>query len=135
MPNDRARIFSFVASPRVRARPWDLYQRLHRKGPVREVYPGVWIVASHALARDLLRDPRLSVNEDNATLLPASTKEPGAFVQLFDRTMLFLDPPDHERLRRLVSRAFTPRRVEVLRPSVEAVVADARRGAPTQRVR
>ena len=65
------------------------------------------------------------MDEDKATLLPPSTKEePGAFSEVMDRTMLFVDPPDHERLRRLVSRAFTPRRVEVLRPSVEALVAE-----------
>jgi cytochrome P450 len=124
VPHDRAQIFSFIASPKVRARPWHLYQRLHRKGGVREVYPGVWIVATHELARGVLRNPRLSVNEDNATVFPPSTKELGAFSEMIGRSLLFVDPPDHERLRRLVSRAFTPRRIAELRPKVEALVAD-----------
>lgn len=124
VPHDRAQIFAFVASHKVRARPWDLYQRLHRKGGVREVYPGVWIVASHALARDVLRNPRLSVDEDNATVFPPSGRELGAFSEMIGRSLLFVDPPDHERLRRLVSRAFTPRRIEELRPKVEALVAE-----------
>src|SRR5436309_8047450 len=42
----------------------------------------------------------------------------------FARHMLTVDPPDHSRLRRLVSAAFTPRRVEELRPRVQAVVDD-----------
>lgn len=124
VPHDRARIFAFIASPKVRARPWDLYQHLHRSSGMREVQTGLWIVAAHAVARDLLRNPRLSVDEDNATVYPQSTKEPGAFSVMIERTLLFVDPPDHERLRRLVSRAFTPRRIETLRPSVEALVAE-----------
>lgn len=124
VPHDRAQIFAFIASPKVRARPWQLYQRLHRKGGVREVYPGVWIVATHALARDVLRNPRLSVDEDNATVFPPSGKELGAFSVMIGRSLLFVDPPDHERLRRLVSRAFTPRRIDTLRPKVDALVAE-----------
>src|SRR5438552_10958716 len=42
----------------------------------------------------------------------------------FARHMLSVDPPDHSRLRRLVSAAFTPRRVEALRPRVKALVDD-----------
>ncbi len=124
VPNDRARVFSFIMSPKVRARPWALYQRLHRKGDVLDVYPGVWLVAAHGLARDLLRDASLSVDEGNATLVAPPERSGGPFADLIGSTMLFVDPPDHERLRRLVSRAFTPRRVEVLRPSVEALVAE-----------
>lgn len=40
------------------------------------------------------------------------------------RPMLFLNPPDHTRIRGLVSRAFTPRRVEALRPRIDAMVAE-----------
>jgi cytochrome P450 len=47
-----------------------------------------------------------------------------AEVQERSRPMLFLNPPDHTRIRGLVSRAFTPRRIEALRPTIEAMVAD-----------
>src|SRR5262249_62155670 len=50
------------------------------------------------------------------------------FVDTFEalerRSMLTMDPPDHTRLRRLVTKAFTPRMIEGLRPRIEAIVAE-----------
>jgi len=123
VPHDGAQMFAFVASPSVRADPWAIYQRLHRRGPVRPTLNQAWLVASHAAAMQVLRSPTTSVKE---ALAPAQARLPrdDPFTHLMDRTLLFTDPPDHTRLRRLVSRAFTPRTIEGLRAPVSAMVAE-----------
>lgn len=124
VPVDSVRLFSFVSSPTVRAEPWRLYRRLHASGGVLDTRFGITVVASHADASRILRHPETSVQEQLAEGIPQSGEPPGDFQRLIERTLLFIDPPDHARLRRLVSRAFTPRTVEVLRPRVEAMVAE-----------
>ena len=123
VPIDAAQLFAFVASPVVRSDPWHLYARLHDRGPVRPTrFSGVWLVASHVGVDRILRSPVASVDESRATgLEPMDRTSP--FSTMVGRSLLFIDPPDHTRLRRLVSRAFTPRTVDVLRPRVEAMVA------------
>ncbi len=125
VPVDPLQIFSFVASPKVRADPWGLYQRLHRRGPVRRGPFGVWIVASHAGVTRTLRELPTSVDEDLAVGLPQGSSVPSDFSALIDRTLLFTDPPDHTRLRRLVSRSFTPRTVEAMREPVTELAEQA----------
>lgn len=124
VPVDSVKLFSFIASPRVRTDPWSLYGRLHRAGGVIDTRFGATVVASHEDASTLLRHPDVSVRERLADGLPESDRVDGAYDVLIDRSLLFIDPPDHTRLRRLVSRAFTPRSIERLRPRVEAMVTD-----------
>jgi cytochrome P450 len=57
-------------------------------------------------------------------LKPEDRERYSLVYDLLANWMVFLDPPAHDRLRRLVNRAFTPRAVERLRPTVEAIVAD-----------
>jgi cytochrome P450 len=121
LPSDRAKLFAFVASPAVRADPWSLYQRLHRRRPIRPGPYGTWLVASHEGVTTVLRHGATSVDESLATGLGELPRD-GAFTTLMDKTLLFTDPPDHARLRRLVSRSFTPRTVEALRQPVEELV-------------
>jgi cytochrome P450 len=125
-------LLGFLVSPQVRAEPWALYRELQETVPVLRTQFGAWLVCRHADVATLTRQPGLSVEERHATAF-GSPPPPGPFSRLLGRTMLFVDPPDHDRLRRLVSRAFTPRRIEELRPRVVAMTrlrldAIARRG-------
>ena len=113
---------AFMVSPEVRSEPWNLYRALRNRYPIRRVPPGLWLVSRHADAAALARHPRLSVDESNSNLFP-DTPPSGPFSDFVEGIMLFADPPDHDRLRRLVARAFTPRRVEELRPRIEALTA------------
>ena len=74
------------------------------------------VLASHEFGKgDRDRGDAL-LDEDEAALYDE--------LQARSRPMLFLNPPDHTRIRGLVSRAFTPRRIEALRPTIDAMVAD-----------
>lgn len=110
VPHDSTQLFSFVASPKVRSDPWALYQRLHRRSPIRQGPYGIWLVASHAGITRILRDAPTTVDEAQAKGFSGADRET-EFGKLTDHTLLFTDPPDHSRLRRLVSRSFTPRTV------------------------
>ena len=102
--------------------PYAVYQRLRAEGPVsRVVMPGgfpVWVITRYADARAALADPRLI--KDWRTLWPGNAAPDDTFASL-DTHMLSTDPPDHDRLRRLVTKAFTARRIEQLRPRVTEI--------------
>lgn len=100
--------------------PYPIYDALREGEPVRRVASPdgpVWMLFRHADVRAALADPRLS--KDWRHTLPVDQREgqPGAPIPM----MLLLDPPEHTRLRKLVSRAFTVRRMEDLRPRVAEI--------------
>jgi cytochrome P450 len=104
--------------------PREVYALLRERGQVREVVqptgmPG-WLVTSYDDARALLADPRVSKDYRRAVeLLPPDAA--GQFASPLRAHMLSTDPPDHTRLRKLVTKAFTSRTVEGLRPRIEQV--------------
>ncbi len=83
-----------------------------------------WLVVHHEQARAALNDPRLSKDMHAALLANAATVSEGLPGPAFARHMLTVDPPDHTRLRGSVSRAFSPRRIEGLRPHIQTIVDD-----------
>ncbi|HEU5160071.1 MAG TPA: cytochrome P450 [Streptosporangiaceae bacterium] len=101
--------------------PYARYATLRDSGPIHpiEFPPGVraFLVVDHEHGRAALADPRLSKNPEHSAV-PVRAEE------FFGGTMLGLDPPDHTRLRGLVAKAFTPRRVEALRPRVRQIADD-----------
>ncbi|MET8149186.1 cytochrome P450 [Actinoplanes sp. NPDC049668] len=104
--------------------PYPFYDRLRDASPVcrAELPDGApaWLVTRYAEVRALLADPRLSVDKSNGDGSWRGFSLPPAL----DANLLNMDPPDHTRIRRLVSQAFTPRRVENLRPRIQET-ADA----------
>jgi cytochrome P450 len=106
--------------PEYRADPNPLYHRLRELDPVHRSPAGVWVLTRHADATAVLRDPRFSSNPGH---LHGARPQVGPR-RLDTRVLLFLDPPDHTRIRSLVSKAFTPNRVRQLRPRVEALVGE-----------
>lgn len=77
-----------------------------------------WIVSGYDAAMAALKDPRLSADKFSHI-----AREIPVF-QLLSRMMVFVDPPDHTRLRGLVTRAFTPRVVESLRGTIQRITDD-----------
>ncbi|WP_330338711.1 cytochrome P450 [Streptomyces sp. NBC_00557] len=109
------------------ADPYPAYAGLRARGRVVYFAPtNQWLVPHHADVSALLRDRRLGrtylhrfSHEEFGRTPPPPEHEP--FHTLNDHGMLDLEPPDHTRIRRLVSKAFTPRTVERLRPYVHAL--------------
>jgi cytochrome P450 len=100
--------------------PYPVYDVLRGMGPV--VYLEQldrWMVSGHRQALDLLRDERLSSDRTRWR----DYQPPESFDRL-PGGMVMLDPPDHTRLRSLVSQAFSPRLVEQLRPRIEELVTE-----------
>ncbi|SEM98548.1 Cytochrome P450 [Nonomuraea pusilla] len=92
--------------------PYTRYRELRARGPLVRTRAGLLVATTYELCSALLRDPRFG----HGTVQPEGEDEAA-------HSFLVLDPPDHTRLRGLVSRAFTPRMVERLRPRVEAIAA------------
>jgi cytochrome P450 len=112
--------------------PYPAYRQLRDRDPVHfsRLARG-WVLTRLQDVNAVLRDPRFSVNR--ALAFPEAKQEFGAFFSSLDRTILLRDPPDHTRLRSLVSKAFTPRAVELLRPRIQELLDEllepiARRG-------
>ncbi|MFJ9003356.1 cytochrome P450 [Streptomyces canus] len=96
--------------------PYDVYRRLRDTAPVHRIAgpdgTPAWIVTRYGDVRAALADPRLSLDKRYAT---AGTYKGFSLPPALDANLLNMDPPDHTRIRRLVGRAFTPRRIEQLR--------------------
>src|SRR4051812_14727641 len=121
-------------SPGFVADPYPAYATLRRDRPVFYAGPtGQWVVSRYQDVNALLRDRRLG----RSYLHVASHEEFGRppepeflapFWRLVRAGMLDVEPPDHTRLRRLVSTAFTPRRVEGLRGRIRELAEELVRG-------
>jgi len=116
--------------PAFLADPYPAYAELRAKGRVQYFEAtNQWLVPRHVDVSALLRDRRLGrtyqhrfTHEDFGRTAPPPEHEP--FHTLNDHGMLDLEPPDHTRIRRLVSKAFTPRTVERLAPYVAGLAGE-----------
>ncbi|MEU1180193.1 cytochrome P450 [Streptomyces sp. NPDC005820] len=112
--------------------PHSVYALLREEGPVvRAVLPTglkVWLVTRYEEGRALLADPRLSKNMADAAHLferhQTDMSRQRDYGHAIQQSMINMDPPDHTRLRALVAKAFTMRRVSALRPRIERIADD-----------
>ena len=113
-----------VTDPDVIADPYPLLRELRETAPVHKTgFSDFWILTRFEDCRAALRDQRLGSPEagEEAPSLLAPSRQPR---RDRPRSLLFLNPPDHTRIRSLVSRVFTPRRVAHLRPAIEAMTEE-----------
>lgn len=108
-----------VAPENLHQDPYAVYGRLREQGPVHRITGTdglpAWLVTRYDDVREALADPRLSLDKRNATL---GGYRGMALPPALDANLLNMDPPDHTRIRRMVSKAFTPRHLERLREPV-----------------
>jgi len=112
--------------------PFAIYALLRSVRPVMRMPiegwtgPGVWFLTRYDDVHTALRDPRFSVERLRAPILRENLERLPAFIRQTAqggiRSMLTMDPPDHTRVRKLVNKAFTPRRIAALRSRIEAIV-------------
>jgi cytochrome P450 len=108
-----------------RENPYPRYGRLRGIAPIVRAADGALVVTRYADCLSVTRDPRFAhfPPEMLAFIGFPDWEDHPALRQLFT-SLLVRNPPDHTRLRRLVSSAFTARRVQALRPAIEAMVDD-----------
>ncbi|MFD9443655.1 cytochrome P450 [Streptomyces sp. NPDC060006] len=107
--------------------PYPVYAELRAAGPVHRVLDPdgeeVWLVVGHDACRAAFTDPRLSRDwrkSGNMAQIVNTEQDQPALAH-----MLMSDPPDHTRLRRLVAKEFTPRRIEALAPRVQQIADES----------
>jgi len=123
---------AFFAGPLLE-NPYPLYAMLRASNPVfavpvpADVGAGVFLLTRHADVHAALRDTRLSANRRNADAIERNRAAlPRQLLgdDTIFRSMLMMDAPDHTRIRSLVNKAFTPRRIAELRPRIEAIAKE-----------
>lgn len=104
--------------------PWPHLAELREHDPVHHLITGQWGLFRYDDVFTLLRNPQLSVEISNADLsvLQRTDLVGEQDPEEQNRSILNMDPPDHTRLRRLVSTAFTPKTVQQLRPAIQSMV-------------
>jgi cytochrome P450 len=110
-------------SPEFIANPYPHYHRLRTLDPMHLTSFGFYVVSRHADVTAILRDKRFGkdfVGRMTRRFGPKIMEEP--IYRSMSHWMLQQDPPDHGRLRGLVVRAFTARRVEDMRPRIQEIV-------------
>jgi cytochrome P450 len=119
----------FLFSDEILQDPYPTYARMLEEGPLHYVDVGgkwaVWSIFSHAECSSIAKDPRLSAKRAKQMLLPLPLSRQAEFSELarmLGLWLIFMDPPEHTRLRKLLNKGFSPAAVEGLRPQVEAIV-------------
>ena len=112
-----------LLDPEVLANPYPLYHRLRTEDPVHwDPFLHAWVVTRYGDVVHVLHhfSARRTPTPEQLSAMGLAALNPIALVMV--RQMLFLDPPDHTRLRALASAAFTPRRVERLRLHIQEIM-------------
>ena len=109
--------------------PYPTYARLHEEGPLHYLDVdgkwALWSIVSHAECSSAAKDPRLSAKRSQQMILSlplSSQSEFSELARMLGLWLIFMDPPEHTRLRKLLNKGFSPAAIEGLRPQVEAIV-------------
>jgi cytochrome P450 len=118
-----------LGHPRFVTDPYPLYKRLRETQPVRKdpIAP-VWVITRYAELMTMLRDPRFKKDPFASDRLPPVAREQLAVSDAAAGrasaemvSMLFLDPPEHTRVRTIFTKAFTPRRLEAMTARIQQI--------------
>ena len=131
---------AFLGISRLRDNPYRAYSLLQRLEPRHDSPMGAWILSRHEDCAAVLRNPTMSVSNDSIDReflaqswltrqlfkgALGSERSTSSGRDLMRHLLLFLDAPDHTRVRALVSKAFTPRSVGAAEPGIRAQISDA----------
>src|SRR6266700_1114748 len=112
-----------LLDPEVLANPYPLYRRLRSEAPVHwDPYLHAWVVTRYADVVTVLHHFSANRTPPPEQFAALGLAELAPLSQMMVKQMLFMDAPDHTRLRSLASMAFTPARVEVLRTHIQEIV-------------
>jgi cytochrome P450 len=109
--------------------PYPMYSRLHDEGPLHLLDVdgkwAAWAIFSHAECSSIAKDPRLSAKRAQqmlSLLPPDSQSEFKELARMLNLWLIFMDAPEHTRLRKLLNKGFSPAAAESLRTQVETIV-------------
>ena len=125
LPDDPEEVLAHILAPELRGDDlYPLYHQLRMLAPVFKTansqFQKAWVITRFADDDTVVRSK--SLISDKRVIEIFDSGDGGAFYQVMKRLMKFLDPPEHARVRNLVSGAFTPRSVERLRPRIQQIV-------------
>jgi len=111
------------------ANPYPTYQALREAGPIHwseEFFGGAWLLTRHADVEGVLKDARFSAQRTGAWVNDREDThgELADFQRLFARALLFLDAPDHPRVRKVMNAGFRPDAIQKLAPHIEQTVTE-----------
>ena len=118
----------FLFTDEILKDPYPTYRRFLKDDEIFHRVPyggGGWAVCRHAACSSLIRDSRLSAKRVGASFLalpPESRAEFGELARMLSLWLLFIDAPEHSRLRKLMNKGFSRVVVDDLRPQIEAIV-------------
>jgi cytochrome P450 len=112
-----------LLDPEVLANPYPLFRRLRTEDPVHwDPFLHTWVVTRYADVLEVLHTFSADRTHTPEKLNAMGLSEMTPVAQLMVKQMLFMDPPQHTRLRKLAAHAFTPARVAVLRTHIREIV-------------
>jgi cytochrome P450 len=111
-----------LLDPASRADPYPLYAKFRERGPIQLPAVNVSVFSTSRDCDEVLRHPSSSSNRWNSTIAQRQLASGAWSKPAVPPGFLFLDPPDHTRLRKLVSKAFAPKVVNALQPDITAMV-------------
>jgi cytochrome P450 len=111
-----------LLDPANRADPYPLYAKFRERGPIQLPALNVTVFSTSRDCDEVLRHPSSSSNRWNSTIVQRQLASGAWSKPAVPPGFLFLDPPDHTRLRKLVSKAFAPKVVNALQPDITAMV-------------
>ena len=127
-PNLDGLLLEVLVTPDGQADPYPRYARMRAEARVSRTAFGPYVVNGYQECLGVLRDPRLGrgkgLEGSSTGIFGDQGTRRGEYFEASQHNMLMADPPDHTRLRRLVSRSFTPRQVERLQPAIHRLVDD-----------
>jgi cytochrome P450 len=111
-----------LLDPAVLADPYPLFERLRTEDPVHwDPYLHAWVVTRYADVVEVFQTMSADRTPTPERLAALGMEQLGPIAKVMVRQMLFLDPPEHTRVRGLAAAAFTPRRVERLRERIQEI--------------
>jgi len=114
-----------LLDPAVHADPFPFYRRLREEAPVMwDPFMHTWVVTRYEDVHFVLKEFSADRTPDPKKMEALGLPSLGPVADLMARQMLFLDAPDHTRLRKLCMSAFTPRRVDAMEDKVREIAHD-----------
>lgn len=111
-----------LLDPQILADPYPLYERLRTEDPVLwDPYLHAWVLTRYADVADVLLRFKADRTPTPSRLAALGMQRLAPIAQVMVRQMLFMDPPQHGRVRGLAAAAFTPRRVALLRDHIRHI--------------